>query len=160
MPSDNEALIELLLEQLAYFRREYIITADPSRKFELSKRIEEVERQLQALEGKINTTQSQNSPPVIKNSNPINLTGTQRREFREALMIAFPSKNDLEMMLSDELDWNLAQIAGGNNQQEIVFNLIKFAEAQGEVKNLLEAAKRYNPGNQKLHNFYMSIINS
>ncbi len=160
MPSNNEALIELLQEQLDYFRREHIITADPSRKFELSKRIEDIEQQLQALEGKSNTPQTKNSPPVINNSEPINLTGTQRREFREALMDAFRGENDLEMMLSDELDWHLAQIAGGNNYQDIVFNLIKFAESQGEVKKLLEAAKRSNPGNHKLHNFYISIMNS
>ncbi|ODH01471.1 hypothetical protein A4S05_28870 [Nostoc sp. KVJ20] len=160
MESDNKKVIELLQEQLDYFRREYIITADPSRKFELSKRIEEIEKQLQASEDRINTSKTKDLHLVIDNSKPINLTGSQRKEFREALMDAFRSKNDLEIMLSEELDWNLDQIAGGNNYQDIVFNLIKFVEAKGEIKKLLEAAKLYNSGNYKLHNFYVSIINS
>ncbi len=69
-------------------------------------------------------------------------------------MDAFRSEKALEMMLSYELNWKLNQISGGNNYEEIVFSLIDYAEAQGQLIELLEAAKRANPGNPKLRNLY------
>ncbi len=69
-------------------------------------------------------------------------------------MAAFPSESDLEIMLSDELDWKLNQIAGGSNYQQIVFNLInKYTEPQGKTIELLKAAKKANPGNTILREF-------
>ncbi len=53
-------------------------------------------------------------------------------------------------MLLYELDQNLDAIAGGNNLQEIVFNLIKTAEAQGWFEDLIRAARKSNPGNARL----------
>ncbi|KYC37019.1 hypothetical protein WA1_46085 [Scytonema hofmannii PCC 7110] len=84
----------------------------------------------------------------------VNLIGSQKKQFCETLMDAFRSEKALEMMLSYELDWKLHQIAGGDNYREIVFNLIDYAEAQGQLIELLEAAKRANPRNSKLRNFY------
>jgi cell division septum initiation protein DivIVA len=153
MPNPNDDNLQLLQEQLDFFQREYIITADPGRKFELKKRIEEVKKQIQEFEDIASSSQAANK---FRN---INLTGSQRKQFREAIIDAFPSVTQLEIMLSEELDWQLAQIAGGSNYEEIVFNLIKWAESRAEVSNLLEAAKRANPGNQKLNDFYLSIIN-
>ncbi|GAB1541489.1 hypothetical protein NUACC21_41600 [Scytonema sp. NUACC21] len=85
---------------------------------------------------------------------PVNLVGSQRKQFCEALIDAFRSKTDLEMMLSYELDWKLNQIAYGDNYQQIAFKLIDYAEARGQLIQLLEAAKRANPGNPKLRNFH------
>ncbi len=87
----------------------------------------------------------------------INLLGSQKKQFCEALMDAFRSQKALEMMLSYELDWKLNQIAGGDNYGEIVFSLIDYAEAQGQLIKFLEAAKRANPGNSKLRNFYLQF---
>jgi hypothetical protein len=81
------------------------------------------------------------------------LTGDQREEFRKALMDAFRSKNDLQMMLRFELDWRLNQIAGGDNYPHIVLNFIDYAEANNQVNEILEAAKRANPRNSRLHEF-------
>ncbi|MEC4813788.1 MAG: effector-associated domain EAD1-containing protein [Scytonema sp. PMC 1069.18] len=154
MSNLNDDNLQLLQEQLDFFQREYIISADPGRKFELKKRIEEVKKQIQEFED-IAT-----SPQVANKFRNINLTGTQRKQFREAIIDAFPSVTQLEIMLSEELDWRLAKIAGGSNYEEIVFNLIKWAESYNEVGNLLKAAKSANPGNQNLHHFYLSIMNS
>ncbi|MEC4819239.1 MAG: CHAT domain-containing protein [Scytonema sp. PMC 1069.18] len=93
--------------------------------------------------------------PLIDRTKTINLEPSQRQEFMEALMDAFRSRNDLEMMLSFQLDWRLNQIARGENYQQIVFNLIDYAEEQGKITELLEAAKTANPGNPRLRNFYL-----
>ncbi|MUG93715.1 hypothetical protein F7734_15320 [Scytonema sp. UIC 10036] len=143
LPQDD-SIFQLLQEKLTDFRREYIITADPGRKFQLKKEIEEIERQIQELEQRSTENSERND------QKPINLTGAQRKQFCDALMDAFRSQKDLEMMLSYELDWKLNQIAGGENYQQIVFSLIDHADAQGQLKELLNGAKRYNTGNHKL----------
>ncbi len=78
------------------------------------------------------------------------LSGQQRKELQDALIDAFPDKSSLEQMLSFELDKSLDTIAGGNNLQDIVFNLIKKAEAENWVENLIDAALLSNPRNQLL----------
>ncbi|BAZ21785.1 hypothetical protein NIES4073_26630 [Kalymmatonema gypsitolerans NIES-4073] len=78
------------------------------------------------------------------------LSGLQRKKLLEALNDAFPDKASLEQMLAFELDKNLDTIAGGNSLQDIVFNLIKIAEAQGWVEDLVYAARRLNSGNPLL----------
>ncbi|MEC4813999.1 MAG: effector-associated domain EAD1-containing protein [Scytonema sp. PMC 1069.18] len=103
----------------------------------------------------LNHTNLQNLKSVDTPSTASKLTGSRKREFTEALMDAFRSEKDLEMMLSYELDWKLNQVAGGDNYREIVFNLIDYAEAQGQLGELLEAAKRDNPGNPMLGEFYL-----
>jgi hypothetical protein len=90
------------------------------------------------------------------NPRPINLTRSQQEEFKEALLHAFPIKGDLEMMVSFKLDWQLDAITGRGNYENIVFDLIRHAEAQGQITELLEAAKRTYPGNTRLQNFSFS----
>lgn len=81
-----------------------------------------------------------------------------RKQFSEALIDAFPKESNLEMMLSYELDWKLNQITDGGNYSEIVFNLINYAESQGKLVKLLEAAKRGNPDNYKLKEFNINVL--
>ena len=80
----------------------------------------------------------------------MNLSGEQRKKLLEALNDAFRDKASLERMLAFELDKNLDAIAGGNSLQDIVFNLIKIAEAQGWLEDLVCAARRSNSGNPLL----------
>ncbi|GAA6617356.1 effector-associated domain EAD1-containing protein [Scytonema sp. NUACC26] len=82
-----------------------------------------------------------------------------KQELHEALMDAFRSIKDLEMMLDYELDWKLNQMAGGNNYKEIVYSLIDKAEAQGQLRQLLEAAIAKNPLNPKLIKLKKSYLN-
>ncbi|MUG91154.1 hypothetical protein F7734_01020 [Scytonema sp. UIC 10036] len=81
-----------------------------------------------------------------------------KEELREALMHAFRCATELEIMLSDKLDWNLHQIAGGNNYKHIVYRLIIYAESQGKLRELIEAAKTANPGNPKLQTIDLNRI--
>ncbi|MGK7875596.1 MAG: effector-associated domain EAD1-containing protein [Xenococcaceae cyanobacterium] len=101
-------------------------------------------------------TTAQEVAPTI--SDPLQLTGAQRKQFREALISAFPSKGELQIMLSEELDIDLDAIARGDNYQQIVFNLIKYIEAQGKVKDFLEAAHGSNSSNHKLNQFYLLLM--
>jgi CHAT domain/Effector-associated domain 1 len=96
------------------------------------------------------------NPSVTANSDQINLKSYKREELREALMDAFRSEMDLKIMLKENLDWNLNAIAGGGNYKQIVFNLIDHAESQGQLVQLVEAAKIANPGNPKLRNVYLN----
>ena len=87
------------------------------------------------------------------------LNGRQRQQFQQALLSAFPSKAKLAQMLSFELDWELDAIAGGQNQSEIIFNLIKHAQAKGSLDQLLAAAQSDNPGNPALRDFAQQLGN-
>ncbi|MBW4590780.1 effector-associated domain EAD1-containing protein [Aetokthonos hydrillicola Thurmond2011] len=80
----------------------------------------------------------------------LRLSGQQRKKLQEALIDAFRDKASLERMLAFELDKNLDAIAGGNSLQDIVFNLIETAEAQGWIEDLVNAARESNPGNHLL----------
>lgn len=84
--------------------------------------------------------------------------GFQRKQFLKALLSAYPSKGDLEIMVSLELDESLEAIAGGSNQTQIIFNLIRWAEARGKLKSLILAAYQDNPDNALLKQFYESVI--
>ncbi|WP_272819424.1 effector-associated domain EAD1-containing protein [Scytonema hofmannii] len=68
-------------------------------------------------------------------------------------MHAFPKKDDLKIMLSNALGWDLERVAGGSNDEELVFNLLRWAESREQIKELFDAAKRSNPDNPKLRDF-------
>ena len=78
------------------------------------------------------------------------LSGSQCKQLQEALIDAFPDKASLERMLLFELDKNLGTIALEGNLSQIVFDLIKTAQAENWVEGLINGARRANPGNQKL----------
>ena len=79
--------------------------------------------------------------------------GRQRRDFRDALLSAFPRKIELAQMLSFELNRNLDEIATGENHSDAVFQVITWAEAQGKLQELIDAASECNPGNSQLREF-------
>ena len=91
---------------------------------------------------------------------PMELNGRQRQEFQEALLSAFPDKLKLAQMLCFELDWELDAIAGGQNQTDIIFNLINHARANGQLSQLLSAAASANPGSLPLRNFAQQFDNT
>ena len=81
------------------------------------------------------------------------LSGQQRKKLQDALIAAFPDKASLKQMLDYGLGKNLDAIAGGSDLKEIVFNLIKKAEAGNWIENLIAAAHNSNPGNSTLKEF-------
>ncbi len=86
------------------------------------------------------------------------LSGLQRQQLQEALMDGFPKKSSLEQMLSFQLNKSLDVVAPvEGNLRDIVFELIREAEAENWVENLIDAARRVNPGNQKLKAYAQSF---
>lgn len=86
-------------------------------------------------------------PPFLTT---MKLTGQQYQQFAAALLDAFPSQMKLVQMLRFRLDKNLPAISLGTNLQDIVFDLIGAAEAEGWTAKLLAAARESNPGNPEL----------
>ena len=78
------------------------------------------------------------------------LSAPERKKLQEALISAFPSEISLEQMLANECNKNLNAIAGGGNLKDIVFKLIKEAEAKNWIKDLVDAARKSNPENTEL----------
>ena len=86
--------------------------------------------------------------PTYKN---MSLSGEQRQQLQDALIDAFPKKSSLEQMLSFQLNKSLDVVAPvEGNLRDIVFELIKKAEAENWVGDLVGAARQENPGNQRL----------
>src|SRR5438094_205551 len=81
------------------------------------------------------------------------LTGAESQQLHKALLSAF-TYEDLRQMLDFGLNVQLEAVGGGSNLNEIVFNLIKWAEAQGRTEDLIYAARNANPSNSDLRKFY------
>jgi Effector-associated domain 1/Calcineurin-like phosphoesterase len=86
------------------------------------------------------------------------LTGQDRKEIVDALLDAYPNKEDLEMMLDFQLEMNLEAIVKGNNLKNMIFNLVKKAQSEGWLDKLILAAHRHNPGNVMLQTCYQKYI--
>ncbi len=114
-----------------------------------------LQKQLQSLPATnelSHTLNDENKQCIIK------LFGEQRKKLQEALIHAFPTLASLEQMLSFELNKNLDTIAGKNDLKDVVFNLIKTAEAQGWVEELVRAARKINPGNLNLQAIAQELL--
>ncbi|MBW4599848.1 MAG: hypothetical protein KME29_09585 [Calothrix sp. FI2-JRJ7] len=86
------------------------------------------------------------------------LSGSECKRLKLALLNAFPNTISLEQMLLHELDKNLREIAGEGSLQEIVFKLIQSANSQGWVEELIRAACNENPGNIKLKSIAEDLL--
>ncbi|WP_293048140.1 effector-associated domain EAD1-containing protein [Moorena sp. SIO1F2] len=81
------------------------------------------------------------------------LTGPQYQQLTNALIDAFPSKQELAELVYFKFSKNLDSIAMGDDLKEIVFKLIKAAQAEGWVDKLIAGARELNPGNPALSAF-------
>ena len=78
------------------------------------------------------------------------LNGRQIQEIRDALLDAYPTHDALRMMVRIKLNENLEDIAGGENQRVVVFNLVSWAERTGRVEELIAGAYSDMQGNPAL----------
>jgi V8-like Glu-specific endopeptidase len=84
----------------------------------------------------------------------MNLSKENREQLHTALLDAFLSYTDLEIMVSFGLDHNLNQISAETNSvSTTVFRLVKWAEARDAVDRLVLSARKINPTNVKLRTF-------
>lgn len=70
---------------------------------------------------------------------------TKRKAFREALQEAYPNPDDLDMFVDEELNENLAAVAGGSTLQVTSYSLVKWARAKGRLDDVFAAFKQENP---------------
>src|SRR4051794_17121462 len=87
------------------------------------------------------------------------LNGKQNKQLLDALISAFPTTNTLGQMVKAELNENLNAIAGGGSLVDTTFDLIRWADAQGRLDDLVHGAADYNPGNIDLQAFVNDIWN-
>ncbi|WP_437543070.1 effector-associated domain EAD1-containing protein [Sorangium sp. So ce367] len=86
--------------------------------------------------------------------------GTKRKwdharieHFQRALLDAFPSRPALEQLVWYGLGEPLETLTSERSPQTAVFELLKWAKAQGRLDVLLEQARRKNPDNPELRAF-------
>lgn len=78
------------------------------------------------------------------------LTGNQYKQFQEALLSAFPARPALAQMVQFGLGISLDAISMGDNLAQIVFQLIQWSQAQGNLAQLMAAARDAAPKNTRL----------
>jgi len=78
------------------------------------------------------------------------LSGAQLQQILSALISAYPTVGALDRMVSFGLDENLQAIAGNGNLNDVVFELIRWAQARGRLEELVREASEQNPGNPEL----------
>jgi V8-like Glu-specific endopeptidase len=86
-------------------------------------------------------------------------SGAELQKLVNAIVSAYPTKEDLAMMVQFELEENLDAIAGGNNLNQLVFNLItKWAIPRGKIYRLIIAAYQTNSDNEELKESYQTVV--
>ncbi|MGE0449581.1 MAG: effector-associated domain EAD1-containing protein [Vicinamibacterales bacterium] len=78
------------------------------------------------------------------------LNGRQLEQIHDAFLSAFPSARALERMLLFGMDVRLSSVAAEGTLSDMVFQVLKWAEAQGRTPDLLAAAVKDNGGNALL----------
>src|SRR5436305_9658396 len=78
------------------------------------------------------------------------ISGPQLKELQAAFISAFPTRPDLEMMVTHGLNENLSALAGSGGLEHTVFELLRWAVAKGRCEDLIKAAIEQNSGNQEL----------
>ena len=81
------------------------------------------------------------------------LTGSQLRDLTNALLDAFPSHKALAIMVRIALTENLDAIVSGGKLRESIVELIQWAQTEGRLAELIEGARKENPGNSELRSF-------
>lgn len=77
-----------------------------------------------------------------------------RRQLAEALLDAFPSRDELDQLFQFGLEAKLAEIAPEDGDLKVtVSRIVRWAEATGTWDDLVAAARRANPGNPRLREF-------
>ena len=76
--------------------------------------------------------------------------GPPLKELQDALISAYPTRQDLAMMVSYGLGENLSALAGESNLEHMVYELLRWAEAHGRRDELIEAALSHSGQNPQL----------
>ena len=75
------------------------------------------------------------------------LNGPQRRTLHKVMVDAFRDRNELERMVSLNLNERLNLISGVTDLEHTVFELIQWAESEGRIEDLITALHAAKPRN-------------
>lgn len=78
------------------------------------------------------------------------ISGKQIGQIVDALLSAFPTRTDLAMLVTIELDEHLDAITTASNLRADVFALVQWTIARNRLNELIAGARRQNPGNAQL----------
>src|SRR5436305_9069217 len=78
------------------------------------------------------------------------LDGPQQKQLQVALISAFPTRLSLEQMVFHGLSVHLAAITAEGSLEQVVFELLRWAQARGTLEELIISAISQNSGNQEL----------
>lgn len=78
------------------------------------------------------------------------ITGRAIGQLVDALVSAFPTRGELAMLVTIELDIPLDTITTAANLRTDAFALVQWAIARNRLNDLLAGARRQNPGNARL----------
>ena len=88
------------------------------------------------------------------------LSSNERKQLLKVIIDSYPDITDLEILLRLELEENLDNIAGGNNNTQKIFKLIEWAETTGKLKDLLNAISKVRTDNIELQESIKSLTNN
>ncbi len=83
----------------------------------------------------------------------LQLTPSEVKQCKNALLSAFPRRGNLEQLLYFRLEVSLDQIVAPGPYDQVVTDLVIWANSQGKTELLLTAARSKNPGNSQLQQF-------
>jgi endonuclease G, mitochondrial len=88
----------------------------------------------------------------------LKLSNDERKQLREAIESTYPDPADLEIFVDENLNKNLAVIAGSGKHSTVVFELIKWAIAKGYIEDLILALAKDNPDRSDILRFCALIL--
>ncbi|MGK7954658.1 MAG: effector-associated domain EAD1-containing protein [Crocosphaera sp.] len=89
---------------------------------------------------------------AVKSSVKLSLSGSERENLMEAMLEAYPDYDSLEIMVDVKLEKSLARICKPANQETVIFKLIKWAEKENQLLELIWGAYDKNSESSKLQN--------
>jgi endonuclease G, mitochondrial len=88
----------------------------------------------------------------------LTLSNDDRKQLREVIASTYTSSDDLGIFVDEELNENLAVIAGSGNLSTVIFELIKWAIAKGYIEDLILALAKDNPDRSDIKKFCALIL--
>jgi endonuclease G, mitochondrial len=88
----------------------------------------------------------------------LNLSNDDRKQLREVIESTYPSPADLEIFVDENLNKNLAAIAGSGKHSTAIFELIRWAIAKGYIERLILALTKDNPDRPDILRFCALVL--
>ncbi|MBD2115207.1 MULTISPECIES: trypsin-like peptidase domain-containing protein [Cyanophyceae] len=88
----------------------------------------------------------------------LKLSNDDRKALREAIQSAYPDRASLEIFVDDELNQNLAVVAGDGKHDKVIFDLIKWAIAKGYIDDLILALAADTENRPDIQQFCRQVL--